>query len=32
MNLLVMLGACLALITLIVTGVWMWWKRRPKGW
>ncbi|GLX98679.1 PepSY domain-containing protein [Herbidospora sp. NBRC 101105] len=30
-NLLVMLGACLALIGLIVTGVWMWWKRRPKG-
>jgi uncharacterized iron-regulated membrane protein len=26
-----MLGACLALITLIVTGVWMWWKRRPRG-
>ncbi|GAB1820994.1 PepSY-associated TM helix domain-containing protein [Herbidospora sp. RD11066] len=30
-NLLVMLGACLALIAMIVTGVWMWWKRRPKG-
>ncbi len=30
-NLVVMLGACLALITLIVTGVWMWWKRRPRG-
>ncbi|WP_219469742.1 PepSY-associated TM helix domain-containing protein [Nonomuraea rhizosphaerae] len=30
-NLLVMLGACLALITLVVTGVWMWWKRRPQG-
>lgn len=30
-NLIVMLGACLALITLIVTGVWMWWKRRPHG-
>ncbi|GAA1268657.1 PepSY domain-containing protein [Sphaerisporangium rubeum] len=30
-NLLVMLGACLALLTLVVTGVWMWWKRRPDG-
>ncbi|WP_158566918.1 PepSY-associated TM helix domain-containing protein [Actinomadura craniellae] len=30
-NLLVMLGACLALITLTVTGAWMWWKRRPEG-
>ncbi|MGN9841184.1 PepSY-associated TM helix domain-containing protein [Nonomuraea sp. H19] len=30
-NLVVMLGACLALITLVVTGVWMWWKRRPRG-
>ncbi|MFD2351471.1 PepSY domain-containing protein [Nonomuraea ferruginea] len=30
-NLLVMLGACLALITLVVSGAWMWWKRRPKG-
>ncbi|MEV0380397.1 PepSY domain-containing protein [Nonomuraea sp. NPDC050643] len=30
-NLIVMLGACLALITLVVTGVWMWWKRRPRG-
>jgi uncharacterized iron-regulated membrane protein len=30
-NLLVMLGACLALITLVVTGTWMWWKRRPRG-
>lgn len=30
-NLILMLGACLALITLIVTGVWMWWKRRPRG-
>ncbi len=30
-NLIVMLGACLALITLIVTGVWMWWTRRPRG-
>ncbi|MEO3861184.1 PepSY domain-containing protein [Acrocarpospora sp. B8E8] len=30
-NLIVMLAACLALITLIITGVWMWWKRRPRG-
>ncbi|WP_170222880.1 PepSY domain-containing protein [Nonomuraea turkmeniaca] len=30
-NLVVMLAACLALITLVVTGVWMWWKRRPRG-
>ncbi|SEF78320.1 Uncharacterized iron-regulated membrane protein [Nonomuraea solani] len=30
-NLILMLGACLALITLVVTGVWMWWKRRPRG-
>ena len=30
-NLLVMLAACLALITLVVTGAWMWWKRRPRG-
>lgn len=30
-NLIVMLGACLALIALVVTGVWMWWKRRPTG-
>ncbi|GII75768.1 hypothetical protein Sru01_07500 [Sphaerisporangium rufum] len=30
-NLVVMLGACLALVTLTVTGVWMWWKRRPAG-
>jgi len=31
LNLIVMLAACLALITLIVTGAWMWWKRRPTG-
>ncbi|MGP4098584.1 PepSY-associated TM helix domain-containing protein [Nonomuraea sp. KM90] len=30
-NLIVMLGACLTLITLVVTGAWMWWKRRPRG-
>ncbi|MFI0443986.1 PepSY-associated TM helix domain-containing protein [Actinomadura sp. 6N118] len=30
-NIAVMLAACLALITLTVTGVWMWWKRRPRG-
>ncbi|TDE18895.1 PepSY domain-containing protein, partial [Nonomuraea mesophila] len=30
-NLVVMLGACLTLITLVVTGAWMWWKRRPRG-
>ncbi|MEV4806299.1 PepSY domain-containing protein [Nonomuraea sp. NPDC049421] len=30
-NLLLMLGACLTLVTLIVTGAWMWWKRRPRG-
>lgn len=30
-NLLVMLGACLAMITLVVSGAWMWWKRRPRG-
>lgn len=30
-NLLVMLGACLTIITLVVTGTWMWWKRRPRG-
>ncbi|SPL96771.1 Uncharacterized iron-regulated membrane protein; Iron-uptake factor PiuB [[Actinomadura] parvosata subsp. kistnae] len=30
-NLLVMLGACLTIITLVVTGAWMWWKRRPRG-
>ncbi|TMR28155.1 PepSY-associated TM helix domain-containing protein, partial [Nonomuraea zeae] len=30
-NLVIMLGACLTLITLVVTGAWMWWKRRPKG-
>ncbi|GAA3533519.1 PepSY domain-containing protein [Nonomuraea rosea] len=30
-NLILMLGACLTLITLVVTGVWMWWKRRPRG-
>ncbi|MEW9548184.1 PepSY-associated TM helix domain-containing protein [Nonomuraea sp. NPDC050783] len=30
-NVAVMLTACLALITLVVTGVWMWWKRRPRG-
>ncbi|WP_406694225.1 PepSY domain-containing protein [Singulisphaera sp. Ch08] len=22
---------CLALIGMVITGVWMWWKRRPKG-
>ncbi|GAA4987442.1 putative iron-regulated membrane protein [Nonomuraea thailandensis] len=30
-NLIVMLGACLTIITLVVTGAWMWWKRRPRG-
>ncbi|GAA1625101.1 PepSY domain-containing protein [Nonomuraea maheshkhaliensis] len=30
-NLLVMLGACLTIITLVITGTWMWWKRRPRG-
>lgn len=30
-NLLVMLGTCLAMITLVVSGAWMWWKRRPRG-
>lgn len=25
------LSACLVLVALPVTGVWMWWKRRPKG-
>ncbi|HEX2317089.1 MAG TPA: PepSY domain-containing protein, partial [Thermomonospora sp.] len=30
-NTIVMLGACLALITLVLTGAWMWWKRRPQG-
>lgn len=30
-NLLVMLGACLTIVTLVVTGTWMWWKRRPRG-
>ncbi|MFF4985624.1 PepSY-associated TM helix domain-containing protein [Streptosporangium saharense] len=30
-NMLVMLGACLAMITLVVSGAWMWWKRRPRG-
>ncbi|MDF5752810.1 PepSY domain-containing protein [Spongiactinospora sp. TRM90649] len=30
-NLLVMLGTCVALITLVVSGAWMWWKRRPRG-
>ncbi|MCK2220121.1 PepSY domain-containing protein [Actinomadura sp. ATCC 31491] len=30
-NLAVMLAACLSLITLVVTGGWMWWKRRPRG-
>lgn len=24
-------ATCLALIAMIVTGVWMWWKRRPRG-
>ncbi|MFC6080251.1 PepSY-associated TM helix domain-containing protein [Sphaerisporangium aureirubrum] len=31
LNLLVMLTACLAVLTLVVTGTWMWWKRRPQG-
>ncbi|MEO3811750.1 PepSY domain-containing protein [Sphaerisporangium sp. B11E5] len=30
-NIAVMLAACLALLTLVVTGTWMWWKRRPQG-
>jgi Uncharacterized iron-regulated membrane protein len=30
-NLIVMLGACLSLIALVITGAWMWWKRRPTG-
>ncbi|MFF0772993.1 PepSY-associated TM helix domain-containing protein [Nonomuraea wenchangensis] len=30
-NLAVMLAACLALVTLVVTGTMMWWKRRPRG-
>jgi uncharacterized iron-regulated membrane protein len=24
-------ATCLALIAMVVTGVWMWWKRRPRG-
>jgi uncharacterized iron-regulated membrane protein len=30
-NLLVMLAGCLALITLSISGVIVWWKRRPTG-
>ncbi|ASU82632.1 PepSY domain-containing protein [Nocardiopsis gilva YIM 90087] len=30
-NLLLMLGACVAVITLVVSGAWMWWRRRPTG-
>ncbi|MGE3877024.1 MAG: PepSY-associated TM helix domain-containing protein [Parvibaculaceae bacterium] len=30
-NQLVMLGACLAIILMAVSGAVMWWKRRPKG-
>ncbi|MEV5412843.1 PepSY domain-containing protein [Thermopolyspora sp. NPDC052614] len=30
-NLIVMLAACLSLIALVITGAWMWWKRRPTG-
>jgi uncharacterized iron-regulated membrane protein len=30
-NQLVMLATCIAIVTLVVSGVAMWWKRRPKG-
>jgi uncharacterized iron-regulated membrane protein len=30
-NLLVMLAGCLAIITLCISGVIVWWKRRPAG-
>jgi uncharacterized iron-regulated membrane protein len=30
-NQLVMLATCIAIVLLVISGVVMWWKRRPKG-
>ncbi|MBB6173360.1 putative iron-regulated membrane protein [Nocardiopsis mwathae] len=30
-NLILMLAACVAIVGLVVTGTWMWWRRRPRN-